>query len=185
MKSIFIMLVLLAAAIALPVLAENSSKGKPLIERLSESKHTLLDGIAQAEKENGFAISAKFEIGGDGDLALSVYTAKNGRDKDAEHNVLMEIIGDAASSKWEPKTEVFEDKAHIARSAMQLTLMQLTKLSLSDIVKKACVAQKGTAYSAIPAVEGRKQVVNVKVYTAEGKNMTVCMDAQTGEVVEE
>ena len=92
MKSKSMMLFALAAILAARVFAEESGEAKALIAKLGESKHSLLDGIAQAEKENGPAISAKFELE-DGKLMLSVYTAKQGRDRDAEHNTLMELIG--------------------------------------------------------------------------------------------
>ena len=64
-----------------------------LLTQLKGSKLTLAQGIAQAEKDSGPAISAKFELD-EGHLSLSVYTAKAGLDKDAEHNVLMELSGD-------------------------------------------------------------------------------------------
>jgi hypothetical protein len=51
-----------------------------LVSKLSARRHTIVDGIRQAEKGNGPAISAKFEMNGDQPM-LSVYTAKNGRDK--------------------------------------------------------------------------------------------------------
>lgn len=146
-----------------------------LLTKLSASRHTLADGIRQAEKENGPAISAKFEMKGD-QLMLSVYTAKQGRDRDAEHNTLMELIGPATDSTWKPETEVFEDKEHIARSAMQLTLMQLTRMSLSDGVKKAESQQPGTVYSAIPAVHGGSPVVDVLVATPDGQSKHLTID---------
>ncbi len=146
-----------------------------LLKKLSASRHTLADGIGQAEKENGPAISAKLEMKGD-QLMLSVYTAKQGRDRDAEHNTLMELIGPATDSTWKPVTEVFEDKAHIARSAMQLTLMQLTRMSLSDVVKKAESQQPGTVYSAIPSVQGGRPVVDVLVATPDGQSKHVTID---------
>src|SRR5215207_8657831 len=86
-----------------------------LLGRLKDSKISLADGIRQAEKTYGRAVSAKFEMKGD-KLVLSVYTAKAGLFEDAEHNVLMEVIGDATRPQWTPKTEVFEDRPHIARS---------------------------------------------------------------------
>src|SRR5215210_6453869 len=104
-----------------------------LLPRLKESKHTLAEGITQAEKENGVAISAKFEVE-DGKLWLSVYTAKAGLDKDAEHNALIELKGDATMKPWKPETEVFEDKKHLTRAAMQLSLVQLGKLSLTKAI---------------------------------------------------
>jgi uncharacterized membrane protein YkoI len=71
---------------------------------------------------------------------------------------------------------VFEDKEHIARSAMQLTLMQLSKISLADVVKKAEAQQAGTVYSAIPSVDNGRPVVNVLVATADGQSKHVTID---------
>src|SRR5829696_4227274 len=122
-----------AAAVAA---ARQHGDAAQLLSKLAASRHTLVDGIRQAEKTEGPAISAKFEMKGD-QLMLSVYTAKQGRDKDAEHNTLMELIGSASDATWTPETEVFADKEHIARSAMHLTLMQMSRLSLTDAIKKA------------------------------------------------
>ena len=65
-----------------------------LLNRLKDSKHSLAAGIAQSEEANGAVISAKFEMKGD-TLMLSVYTARGGIGKDAEHNELIELLGDA------------------------------------------------------------------------------------------
>ncbi len=153
---------------------KEDAETKVLIGKLVGSKHSLLEGIAQAEKENGLAISAKFEFE-DGKLNLSVYTAKQGRGVDAEHNTLMELGGDASAAKWTPEAEVFKDKEHLTRSATHLTLMQLTKS-----IEKAAAAQKGTVYSAIPAVKAGKAVVNVLVAAPDGKSVAVSIDVQTG-----
>src|SRR5215217_3939665 len=157
----------LTSALFLTVLKVGAAEDDgALLGRLKDSKHSLADGIKQAEKENGPGISAKFEMKGD-TLMLSVYTAKAGLEKDAEHNTLIELQGDAAKSTWTPEIEVFEDKKHLTRSAMQLTLVQLSKLSLVDAIKKAAAAQPGTIYSAIPAVKDGNPVFNVKVATAD------------------
>jgi uncharacterized membrane protein YkoI len=171
--------VLVAATFVATVAHADKSGDAELLKRLGESKHSLVDGIKQAEKANGAAISAKFEVE-EGKLWLSVYTAKNGRDKDAEHNTLMELKGEPSAAEWRPKTEIFEDKEHLARSAMQLTLLQLSKLSLADVIKKASAGQKGTVYSAIPAVNNGKPVVVVLFATPDGKTTRVDVDLQTG-----
>src|SRR5215203_3687125 len=115
MSGIRSMTLVLVAALALAPAATAASAEDDL--PIGDSKHSLLDGISQAEKVGGAAISAKFEVEG-GKLMLSVYTAKDGKEKEAESNTLMELGGDATTPQWTPKTEVFEDKAHIARSAM-------------------------------------------------------------------
>jgi uncharacterized membrane protein YkoI len=150
-----------------------------LVARLKQSKHSLAEGISQAEKQNGVGITAKFEMEGD-TLMLSVYTAKAGRSADAEHNVLLELNGDAAKATWEPATEVFEDKKHLTRSAMHLTLVQLSKLSLGDAIKAAQATQPGTVYSIIPAVKDGNAVYEVKVAAADGKTVTLAIDVRTG-----
>jgi hypothetical protein len=145
------------------------------LKRLPQSKHTLVDGIRQAEQGNGAAISAKFEYE-DGKLWLSVYTAKEGHGRDAEHNTLMELKGEPNAAAWKPETEVFADKEHLTRSAMHLTLMQLTKMSLADIVAKAAGGQGGTPYSAIPAIKDGKAIVIVQLALPNGKSNTVNVD---------
>jgi uncharacterized membrane protein YkoI len=149
-----------------------------LLGRLKDSKHSLADGIKQSEKENGVAISAKFEMKGD-TLMLSVYTAKQGLDKDAEHNALIELQGDASTSSWKPEIEVFEDKKHLTRAAMQLTLVQMSKLTLTEAIKKAESAQPGTVYSAIPSVKSGNAVYDVLV-AVDGKTVHVTVDGKTG-----
>jgi hypothetical protein len=155
--------------------AQEHGDDSQLLTKLSARKHSLADGIRQAEKDNGPAISAKFELKS-GQLMLSVYTAKQGRDRDAEHNTLMELIGPGTAATWAPAVEVFEDKAHIARSAMHLTLMQLSRSSLADVVAKAEQQQNGTAYSAIPSVQEGRPVVDVLVATKDGKSKHVMID---------
>ena len=183
MKSIASAFVIASALVVCTCFATTARGGEAgdaeLLKRLTESKHSLVDGIKQAEKGNGPAISAKFEVE-DGKLWLSVYTAKQGREKDAEHNVLMELKGEPDGAEWQPKTEVFQDKEHIARSAMQLTLLQLSKLSLEDVVKKATAGQKGTVFSAIPAVNNGKPVVVVGIANPDGTRTNVLFDLQTG-----
>ncbi len=172
-------LIALAGALGGLSLAAAEEGEDGLLGKLKDSKHSLADGIAQCEKENGVAISAKFELE-DGKLSLSVYTAKAGLGKDSEHNVLIEMAGDPTQDGWKPETEVFADKEHLTRSAMQLTLVQLSKLTLVDAIKKAEGAQAGTVYSVIPAVQHGNPVYRVKVAT-HGKSVDVTVDGRTGE----
>ena len=166
----------IVAALAVPFLSRAAGNGDAeTIRHLTESKHTLVDGISQAEQAHGAAISAKFEFE-DGKFWLSVYTAKDGRARDAEHNTLIELKGEPNATTWKPDTEVFADKAHLTRAATQLTLMQLTKMSLADVVTKAASGQAGTPYSAIPAVKDGKSLVVVLFALPDGKTSTVNVD---------
>jgi len=158
---------------------EDEQSTTAVIARLKESKISLADGIRQSEKQYGPAISAKFELE-DGALNLSVYNAKEGRNKDAEHNVLTEAAGDATKAPWTPKTEVFEDKEHLKRAATQLTLVQTSKLGLADVVQK--VSDRGTVYSVTPTIVGNAPVFVLLVATADGKSAKFIVDARTGTV---
>ena len=164
------------------LMAEQEEETSALLAKLPQSKHSLADGIKQAEKEEGVAISAKFEMEGD-ELSLSVYTAKPGRSTDAEHNTLVELSANPTTDQWKPKKEVFEDKAHIARASMHVTLMQLTKLTLADVVQKAAAQQPGTVYAVIPAIRDGKPVFDVLVATPDHKSVHVTLDLHTGEVI--
>src|SRR5262245_43873678 len=106
--------------------AEDSKDVQALLEALGKSKHSLLDGLRQAESANGVPISAKFEME-DGKLSLSVYTAGKGLNVPAEQNVLQELSGSPETEQWTPNVEVFKDVPHVARSSEQLTLMALGK----------------------------------------------------------
>jgi len=171
---------LLAVVSSFPAVAAGDDQStQALIARLKESKISLVDGIRQSEKQYGLAISAKFELE-DGALNLSVYNAKEGRSKDAEHNVLTEAAGDSSKNPWTPKLEVFEDKKHLTRSSMHLTLVQTSKLGLTDAVKK--VASRGTVYSITPAIVGNAAVYEVLVATPDGKSTKFAVDARTGNV---
>ena len=154
-----------------------------LLSKLKDSKRLLADGIRQAGQEEGYVISAKFEMEGD-DLSLSVYTAKEGRETDAEHSTLMELSGDPTKDGWTPKKEVFTDKEHIARASMHLTLMQLGDLKLVDVIKIAQTRQPGFVYSANPAVRYGRPVVDVLVATPDNKSVHLIVDILNGNVAE-
>src|SRR5207237_9179685 len=115
--------------------AEDAHDMKPLVDSLSKSKVTLLDGFRQAAKSHGTVISGKFEME-DGKLSLSVYTGEKGLNVTAEQNVLEELSG-SPEDKWEPKVDVFKDVEHISRSAEQLAIVALGHTSTADLL--SCV----------------------------------------------
>jgi uncharacterized membrane protein YkoI len=179
--TVILIAALLAVVTSIPATAAGDDKSaQALIARLKDSKISLVDGIRQSEKQYGLAISAKFELE-DGALNLSIYNAKEGRGKDAEHNVLSEAAGDAAKSPWTPKVEVFADKEHLTRAAMHLTLVETSKLGLAEATQK--VAKRGTVYSITPAIAGNTAVYTVLVATPDGKSSKFTVDAHTGAVL--
>jgi len=152
-----------------------------VLKSIVTAKQSLSDGIKAAAKSPAVAISAKFEDEGKG-LSLSVYAAGKGLGADADDNVLEELAGSPTGSEWKPETEVFKDVEHVARSAEQLTLMRLTRLSLADVVAKAGALQKGAVFSIAPVVEGGKGVFLVKV-AVEGKVVPLRLDLMTGALI--
>ncbi len=184
MYKAFVIAISAAALVSAPVVSAHAGAYKEsgaLLAKLKETKRSLADGVKQAEQSEGVAVSAKFEMEGD-ELSLSVYTAKQGPGKDAEHNTLEELSGDPTKGGWTPKTEVFADKEHIARASMHLTIMQLSKLSLADVIKKVAAEHPGTVYSAIPAVRRGAPVVDVLVATPDGSSVLLTVDLHTGKV---
>src|SRR5438552_4909361 len=100
------------AAAALLVTSASAGEGDDgdaaTLKALSTTKHSLADGVAQAAKSPGVAISAKFEDEGKG-LSLSVYVAGKGLGANADDNVLEELSGSPTAADWKPETEVFKD----------------------------------------------------------------------------
>lgn len=65
---------------------------------------------------------------------------------------------------------------------MQLTIVQLAKLSLTDVIAAAEKAQPGSVYSVIPAIKNEQPVFAVKVAAAQGKSVELALNARTGKV---
>ncbi|MGZ3652831.1 MAG: hypothetical protein ACXVB9_21815 [Bdellovibrionota bacterium] len=156
-----------------------------VISTLSTAKISLIDGIRQAEKSSGPVTSAKFEIGDDGKLSLSIYTAPQGLRTPAEDNQLSELSGDPTAAPFAPAAEVFKDKEHIARASVHLTLMQLSKLSLVQIIQ---VAQRAVDSDDVPYSVANPQVRNglpvADVFFADdGQSRKVTVNMLTGQVL--
>ncbi|MBI3723199.1 hypothetical protein HY251_04485 [bacterium] len=149
---------------------------KKLLGALSKSKHTLEDGIREAEKSHGTAISAKFEFDDKGKLSLSVYTAGRGLGTDPEHNVLQELSGSPEADKWTPEVEVWKDVEHVSRSSRQHTLMALSSQTLLDILAKAEKKQPGKALSISPVVHDRKGAFAVTIATGADSSVDLVFD---------
>ena len=147
---------------ALTARAEDSKDTQALLDALGKTKLSLVQGMRQAAKAGGVPISAKFEME-DGKLSLSVYTAGKGLSVPAEKNVLQELSGSPEETKWEPKTEVFKDVPHVARSAEQLMVMALGKSSLANAIARAQKTQPGTVFSVTPAVKDHKPVAEILI----------------------
>ena len=164
--SVTVMVGFLALGVLAPQPAMAQEKGNEytaLLKALSNSKHSLADGIRRATKSAEVPISAKFELDDNGKLSLSVYTAENELTTDAEHTVLKELSGSPEGAAWNPEVEVFKDPEHLKRAAEQQTLMALSQMSLLDVIAKAQKQQPGTVFSVTPVVVGHQPKFNVLV----------------------
>jgi len=170
-KSVAAAVVALGFALAgtVPSRAGEDGDHDALLRLLPTSRLPLAEGIRRAEESGGTAISAKFEVDRKGRLMLSVYTAAKGLDRDAEHNVLAEVIGSPSGEAWTPETEVFEDVPHVARAAQQHALLALSPYTLLDAIGRARKDAPGTVFSAIPVL--RDRMAAIRVLVAEGEKV--------------
>lgn len=155
----------------------------PLLKELTKTRLSLADGLRQKTGATEIPISAKFELKG-GRLKLSVYTAEKGLAVAAEHNVLMEYLGSPESSVWRPDVKIFEDYAHIARSAMYLTILQRSPYTLADMIQSAREDRPGAVFSVKPKSVRGKHYFEVLV-AHQGTVDELHYDALTGELVEQ
>jgi hypothetical protein len=119
------------------------------IRVLENSKVSMADGIAAAEKV-GPVIEGKFELDHSNKLALSLYPIAKPLDIDAERQVFKELAGDPTKKPFTGNVEDFSDQEHLTRSARDLTLIQLSKKTLSQAVAEG--EKRGFVYWAIPTM---------------------------------
>lgn len=139
---------------------------------LTTSKIKMSDALKMAEDKYGPTIEAKFELGGDGKLSLSVYPIAKGLDVDAERNGFRELSGDPTAAKWTPALDEFkaDDKEHQVRSARDLTIVQTAGISLRGAVDAAEKAVNGgIVYWAIPTIRDTRSGYGVYVLGADKK----------------
>lgn len=157
---------------------------KHIIPLLKDSKMTLLSGIEYAEKTSGVATSAKFEVNDEGKLELSVYTVPEGLEVEPETATLTEVSGSANGTFSELKTEIFADKEHIARSSVHMTLFQISKLSLKEVILRAQQFANGVAIDVKnPKVLNKRPVAEVVVVNEKQDFSIVMIDLLSGKVI--
>ncbi len=138
-----------------------------LVAVVPNSRHTLADAI-RALPAGEVALSAKYEFH-EGHLALSVYSAEKGLSTSAEDNVLKEYLGDPTAERWAPEVEVFEDVAHVSRSAEQLTLMSGGWITLFNMVARAEAETGGRVISITPILSERTGYFRVWMIAPGGR----------------
>jgi hypothetical protein len=143
--------------------------GNPAMVR--NAKTSMLAAIDQAEKANGPVIEAKYELGDDGKLSLSIYPIDKGVDTLAEKQTLGELSGDPTAASWAPGFAAFAvpDEEHLTRSARDLTLIQASAMSLRDAIAAAQAKYPGSiVYWAIPTRRGT--TAGYGIYVLDGAN---------------
>ena len=118
-------------------------------------------------------IEAKYEIGDDGNLSLSIYPVKQALTVDAERQTFFELAGDPTQSTYAPTESKFDvpDEEHVTRSARDLTLVQTSNISLLDAVLKAeSKYSHGFVYWVIPTVRGTRSGWGVYVLDSSNRS---------------
>jgi hypothetical protein len=139
---------------------------------VKQSKISLRAAVARVEAKYGPVIEAKFELGDDGKLSLSVYPVGKGLEIDAERNTFFEVEGDPTISPWTMRIKEFDvpDAEHLTRSSRDLTIVQTASLSLSDAVEMVEDALPGgTVFWAIPTVRGTRSGFGIYALGCDGK----------------
>jgi hypothetical protein len=176
-RQIKVIATLIATALFVSASAQASDDPK-LLDNLRDAKFSLLDAITFAESSSGPATSAKFEMDGD-QLVFSVYTAPQGLSASPEATDLTELSGSATQLPIQSKAEIFADKEHIARASVHQTLMQLSNLTLKEVILKALRHQNGIVYSVKnPLVRNHRAVADVSILTPEGRTEVVTINLQ-------
>src|SRR5262245_8833061 len=127
--------------------------------------------LKQTLKSYPNVIEAKYEIGDDGKLSLSIYPTKEAVTVDAERQTFFELAGDPTQATFAPTETKFDvpDEEHVTRSARDLTLIQTQTMTLLDAVTKA-EQRFGNAFVfwAIPTIRGTR--AGFGVYVLDGNN---------------
>ena len=153
-----------------------------IIPLMRSASISLLDAIALAEKVSGPATSAKFEVSDSGKLELSVYTIPEGLGVEPEKATLTELGGNASQRPFRFAAEVFRDKEHIARASVHMTLFQLSRHSLRQVIERALARQPGTPIDVRnPMVKNRRAVADVVIVDSYSTVRTVTVDIVTGQ----
>ena len=140
------------------------------------SKITMADAAAQVETATGTLIESKFEPDDSGKLSLSLYPLGKAVSVDPTNNVLQEASGDPTASPFAPGLEVFHDFEHLARSTRDLTIVQLSNLSVRDAIARG--SHFGFVYWAVPTMQAGRAGYGVYAVDGDGTSQYHFFDGQ-------
>ena len=171
MRRFAVSLLALVVAGTLAAPAAGAEEGKDqaaLAKALAAAKVSLEKGLSASQRE-GKPISGKFEIGDDGKLQLSVYTAKGDK--------FSEVIVDHTTGKVE-KAEAITSSEDLEAAKAQIAAMSKAKLGLDKAVSKAVYANRGyRAVSVYPSLKDGHPVAEVTLHKGDDwKTVTENLD---------
>jgi len=144
------------------------------------SKISMADAAKQIEQSMGTLIEAKFEPDHSNNLSLSLYPLGKSVSVDPTNNLFQEAAGDPTASTFAPGLEVFHDFEHLARSTRDLTIVQLSKLTVRDAISRGHYF--GFVYWAIPTMQAGRAGYGVYAVDDGGESQYVFVDGQGSRV---
>lgn len=148
----------LAGALAAPPAWAEDKDQAALAKALKDAKVSLAKGLAASARE-GKPISAKYEIGDDGKLQLSVYTMKGDK--------FSEVIVNHKTGKV-AKAEPITGSEDLSAAKSQAEAMAKAKLTLQKAVDKALYANKAyRAVSVSPSLKDGMPVADVTIHRGD------------------
>lgn len=144
------------------------------------SKITMAAAAAQIQASMGTLIEAKFETDHAGKLSLSLYPLGKPVTVDPTNNVFQEAAGDPTTTTFTPALEVFHDFEHLSRSTRDLTIVQLSKLTMKDAISRG--GYFGLVYWAIPTMQAGRAGYGVYALDDDGDSQYVFIDGQGNRV---
>jgi hypothetical protein len=144
------------------------------------SKITMADAAKQIEQSMGTLIEAKFEPDHSGNLSLSLYPLGKSVSVDPTNNIFQEAAGDPTAMTFAPSLDVFHDFEHLARSTRDLTIVQLSKLTMRDAIARG--RYFGFVYWAIPTMQAGRAGYGVYAVDDDGASQYVFIDGQGSRV---
>ena len=166
--SLMLALVVAGALTAPAAQGEESKDQAALAKALAAAKVSLEKALSASQRE-GKPISGKFEIGDDGKLQLSVYTAKG--------DAFSEVIVDHATGAVE-KAEAITSGEDLEAAKAQIAAMAKARLGLDKAVSKAVYANRGyRAVSVYPSLKDGHPVAEITLHKGDDwKTVTENLD---------
>ena len=166
--SLMLALVVAGALTAPAAQGEESKDQAALAKALAAAKVSLEKALSASQRE-GKPISGKFEIGDDGKLQLSVYTAKGDK--------FSEVIVDHATGTVE-KAEAITSGEDLEAAKAQIAAMAKARLGLDKAVSKAVYANRGyRAVSVFPSLKDGHPVAEITLHKGDDwKTVTENLD---------